>query len=324
MVSVMPFDRRWQTGVAPVRPISALVLAIAACAPTISPPAPPAEPGPIAKMHVTPAAAGGRQIMVGEMCPQVAAGRPAVQPLLMRTVQWSDNAGEVASTVERGSVPRFVVYGTDGGRAGVFDTMGLVDIAPAVTVASGAYAGASPCSYALTAKPADGSLATRAEDAHCAAVTSSCGLAVAAIEAPDEPPEVADYATGGACIAGDQLAVDIDGDGRVESFPLADVLDGIRGPAQEWVASQTASAACKPQFQLYDIKLIAPPETGTIPDPKSTVMMDVLGVVDLDGDGRKELVLALRFATVRSVVVYSAIDTPLRLTMVGEAASLPR
>jgi len=324
MVSVMPFDRHRQAGVAPVCLISAIATGLVACAPTVTPPAPPAEPGPIAKMHVTPAAAGGRQVVVGELCPQIAAGRPAVQPLIMRTVQWSDNAGEIAATVERGSVPRFVVYGTDGGRAGVFDTMGLVDIAPAVTVASGAYAGSSPCSYALSAKPADNSLATRGDDPKCKLVTADCGLAVATIEAPDEPPDVADYAIGGACVSGDQLAVDIDGDGRMESFPLAEVLDGIRGPAQEWVAAPTAAAACKPQFQLYDLKLVAAPESGTVPDPKSTVMMDVLGVVDLDGDGRKELVLALRFATVRSIVVYSAIDTPLRLTMVGEAASLPR
>ncbi|HEY1555677.1 MAG TPA: hypothetical protein VGF94_12655 [Kofleriaceae bacterium] len=288
------------------------------------PPAPPAEPEPVAKLHVTPAAAGGRQIMVGEMCPQAAAGRPAVQPLIMRTVQWTDAATEVAATVERGSVPRFVVYGTDGGRAGVFDTMGLVDIGPGLTVASGAYAGASPCTYALASKPADGAIATRAEDPKCGPITGGCGLAVGAIQPPDEPPESDTYATGGACISGDQLAVDIDGDGRVESFPLSGVLDGIRGPANEWAAAQTAAAACKPQFQLYDVKLVAAPETGTVPDPKSTVMMDVLGVVDLDGDGRKELVLALRFATVRSIVVYSATETPLRLALVGEAASLPR
>ena len=47
----------------------------------------------------------------------------------------------------------------------------------------------------------------------------------------------------------------------------------------------------------------------------------LLGVVDLDGDGRKEIVLALRFPTVRTIVVYSATSSPQRLELVGEAQS---
>ena len=37
-------------------------------------------------------------------------------------------ADRVAATVERGSVPRFVVFGVDGKPAGVFDTLGLVEV----------------------------------------------------------------------------------------------------------------------------------------------------------------------------------------------------
>ena len=44
-------------------------------------------------------------------------------------------------------------------------------------------------------------------------------------------------------------------------------------------------------------------------------------LVDLDGGSRKELVLALRFPTVRTVVVYSAPSSPERLELVGEAQS---
>jgi hypothetical protein len=46
--------------------------------------------------------------------------------------------------------------------------------------------------------------------------------------------------------------------------------------------------------------------------------MDLLGVLDLDGDGRKELVIALRFATVRSIVVYTATQSAERLELAGE------
>jgi hypothetical protein len=53
-------------------------------------------------------------------------------------------------------------------------------------------------------------------------------------------------------------------------------------------------------------------------------MLDLLGVIDLDGDGRKELVIALRFPTVRTVVVYSARSSPQRLELVGEAQSFQK
>ncbi|HUJ60965.1 MAG TPA: hypothetical protein VLX92_20820 [Kofleriaceae bacterium] len=300
---------------------------IAGCGSPLKPPsAPPAEPEPIAKPRLTPQKAGpaGREIVVGEMCPQGAGGRPAVAPLIMRGVQWTDSVAEVSATVERGGVPRFGVFGTDGKLAGAFDTLGMVDVGINVPVASGTYVGAPPCTYEVAAKPAAGQLATRAEDPKCAPATGGCGLAVGELEHPDEPPDVPQFQVGGACLSGDSLAVDIDNDGRPESFPLHDVLDGIRGPAQEWPAAPTAAATCTPHFQLYDIKLAPEPDPGKPVDAKAVVMMDVLGVVDLDGDGRREVVLALRFPTVRSVVVYSSIDSPERLELVGEATSFPR
>src|SRR5437879_900483 len=120
MVHAMAFDRAARRCVAPLALISA-------CGPTVKPPSPPAEPTPFARSGPTPISAGGRHVVVGEMCPQGAAGRPAVAPLIMRGVQWIDNAAEVGATVERGSVPRFVVFGVDGKMAGAFDTVGIVD-----------------------------------------------------------------------------------------------------------------------------------------------------------------------------------------------------
>ncbi len=297
---------------------AAIAFVFFACGPTVKPPLPPPDPGPVAKVErPRPNVGPGRHVVVGEMCPQGAGGRPAVAPLVMRTLSWTDSADEVGAAVERGSVPRFSVFGTDGKLAGAFDTLGLVEIAGEAPVASGTYTGASPCTYDAGAKV--GSTTTRAEEPKCGQATGGCGLAVGDVSRPGEPPDMAPFATGGACLMGDQIAVDIDGDGRIESFPIAGVLDGIRGPAQEWTASPTATATCKPQFQLYDIKLAAEAEGGKGIDQKSVVSMDVLGVVDLDGDGRKELVLALRFPTVRSIVVYTAAQSAERLELAGEA-----
>ena len=72
------------------------------------------------------------------------------------------------------------------------------------------------------------------------------------------------------------------------------------------------------------MKLALPPEPGKPVDTKSIVVLDVLGVVDLDGDGLKELVLALRFPTIRTVVVYAPTGSAQRLELVGEGQSFPR
>ena len=42
-------------------------------------------------------------------------------------------------------------------------------------------------------------------------------------------------------------------------------------------------------------------------------------MLDLDGDGRRELVLAYRYADHRTWAVYSAAGSPVRLELVGEA-----
>jgi hypothetical protein len=262
-------------------------------------------------------APSGRQIMVGEMCPQGAAGRPGVAPLILRTIGWTDNANEVDGVIERGGVPRFAVLGLDGKTAGVFDTVGLAEVGARQQIASGTYVGAPPCSTDV------GKDVPRKDDPKCTQATNGCGLAVGEVTRPDDPPHTPSFVTGGICLSGDALAVDIDGDGVVESFPLAGVLDGSRGPAAEWSAAPTAGAACKPTFQLYGIRLVPEPDPGKKVDEKSVVILDVLGVVDLDGDGRREIVMALRFPTVRSIVVYSAAGSAQRLGLAGEATSFP-
>lgn len=257
-------------------------------------------------------------MLVGELCLQGAAGRPAVAPLLLHTLQWIDAAAEVSGTVERGAAPRFVAFGVDGKSAGLFDTAGLADLPLGQSVAVGTYVGSGPCT-------SDAGQGQRSDDAKCAAATAGCGLAVAELARPGgpagEPPDAREFATGGGCVSGDALGVDIDGDGAVEWFALAQALDGIRSPAQEWTAIQGTRPPCAPRFALYDVKLTPPAEAGKPPDARATVMLDLLGVLDLDGDGRKELVIALRFPTVRTVVVYSANQSAQRLELAGEVQS---
>jgi len=294
-----------------------------ACGPSVKPPSPPAEPEPISQgAPTTKVDPSGRRVVVGEMCPQGAGGRPAVAPLIMRGVGWSDTTTEVAATVERGQVPRFFVFGVDGKPAGTFEALGMVEVGIAQPVATGTYVGASPCTYG-------GSKATdaRAEDPRCGHATSGCGIAVGEITAPDDPPHASNFTTGGACISGNDLVVDIDGDGKLEAFPITGALDGIRAPAAEWTASPTAAplaaADCKPTFQLYDMKLAPEPRPGKPPE-KGLVVVDVLGVIDLDADGRRELILAMRFPTVRSIVVYTATANAQRLELAGEATGLAK
>jgi hypothetical protein len=288
------------------------------CGPVVRPDMPPNEPGPVAKIEPlkTPKVRG-RQLVVGEMCPQGAGGRPAVAPLVMRTVSWTDNANEVTAAVERGSVPRFIVYGVDGKIAGRFDTLGLAEISPTQAVASGTYVGASAC----TSEDAKGG---RIEEPKCGHATLGCGLAIGELGRPDDPPDMTNVATSGACLQGDAIAVDIDGDKVMEQFPLSGVLDGIRSPSKEWSAAPVIGAKCTPSFTIYDVKIVPHLEPGKGKAQDHIVGLDLYGVVDLDADGRMELVLALKFPTVRTIAVYSASASPQRLELVGEGQSFPR
>lgn len=313
----MRYDHGSRGRVAPLGREMWLALLLSACGPTVKPPSPPPEPQPItAQARPGKVDATARRVLVGEMCPQGAGGRPAIAPLVMRGVGWTDAPGEVAATVERGSVPRFSVFGVDGKIAGTFDTLGLVEVGIAQPVATGTYIGASPCTYG-GAKSAD----TRAEDPKCTPATRGCGIAVGEVTSPDEPPSSTSFTTGGACMTGNELQVDIDGDGTVESFPISGALDGIRAPAAEWTASPTAApaaTACTPTFQVYGLKLAPEARPGKPPE-KGLVVVDVLGVIDLDNDGRRELVLGMKFPTVRSIVVYTPTANAQRLELAGEA-----
>jgi hypothetical protein len=290
-------------------------LLIFACGPTVRPDGPAADdsvapPAPLADTRVF---ASGRPMLLGEMCPEAAAGRPGVAPLLLRGIGWSDAPDAVSEPIERGTASRFAVLGYDGKRVGVFESVGAADAGLPQDVAAGTYLGASPCTR-------DTGGGHRTEDLGCNKAMRGCGLALAEVGRDEPPPTIE---PGGACMAGDLLVVDIDGDGRNEAFPIAAFLDGVRAPADEVGAAPVAAATCTMRFSVYGLKLAPGTEPGAPVDPKYQVDVDVLGVADLDGDGRRELAIALRYPDSRTVVLYSATTSAGRLDRVGEAVAWP-
>jgi hypothetical protein len=248
------------------------------------------------------------------MCPDVAGGRPAVLPLLVRRVGWLSGPDEVTAPIERGEARQFSVLGWDARRAGLFTVVGLSTLGPDQRAAVGSYAGASPC---LGAAGADG---TREVYEVCVDAQAHCGLAVAELETEArtlaEARDPLEVTTGGACVSEDRLLVDIDGDGRVEAYDVASFLDPVRAPAEEVTQAARGEADCAPRFA---VRHALPPG-----DPKHFRGMDVVGVLDLDADGRQELVLAYHYSDRRTWAVYAAQDTPARLELVGEAMTWPR
>jgi hypothetical protein len=97
---------------------------------------------------------------------------------------------------------------------------------------------------------------------------------------------------------------------------VAQFLDPVREPADEVSSVARGSQACDPAF---GVRHALPPG-----DPKHWGGLDVVGVVDLDDDGRFEVIAAYHYADRRTWAIYSALDTAARLDLVGEALPWPR
>ncbi len=245
-----------------------------------------------------------RQALIGEMCPERGAGRPALALLVARQVGWSADPGELDTLAARVGARPFAVLAQSGTRAGVFDAVGPVDLGTEAPALTGGYAGKSPC------EDPDAAVVAACKDAH-----AGCGLAVASL-APDGVDEAPPVRVGAACAVdeGKTLRVDIDGDGNPESFAIAGFLDELKAPASEVAATGAAAAKgeCTPRFSL--------PGLVRGKDAKAFRALDLVGVVDLDEDGRFELVLQYRYAKVRTWAIYSADQTARRLALVAEVA----
>jgi hypothetical protein len=271
-------------------------------------PAGPAGPPPEGEVA---GGLSGRPVLVGEMCPTAASGRPAIRPLFVRRERWRDEAAALISPVERREARQFSVLGWDGRRAGLFSVAGSAETDHGAA-AIGAYAGHSPCEKRRGAGPG-------VQEPDCEAVVRGCGLAAAVLEPAggfqsrpaEEDPDPAAFETGGACIAGGNLVVDIDRDGKPEAYPVAGFASATGAGSEAVVSVAGGGAACTPRFAFRGAS--APGAGG----------MDVLGVVDLDGDGRQEIVVSLRAGGRQVWALYSARESSARLERVAVATPWP-
>ncbi len=248
------------------------------------------------------------------MCPTAAKGRAAVLPMFLRAADWETAAEAVSRPIEAARARQFSVLAWDGRRAGVFAVAGAAELGMAQRVALGGYAGASPC----TEPPQTGR--ERRVIAECKQHRAGCGLALAVLEPPThEAPPLAeasrpmDVAIGGACVVDGKLLSDIDGDGRLEAYPTAAFRSASGGLADEVVATELGGATCLPQFAIAGLA------AGQADDG-----MSLLGVLDIDGDGRHELIVSYLAGEASTWAIYSPLDTPGRLDRVAEATSWPR
>jgi hypothetical protein len=286
---------------------------VAACHPKVPHgPGPEPDPGMVVAPQKKVAAPPAREVLIGEMCPQAADGRPAVLPVAARRLAWTDDAAEVAAPIERSAARQFIVFRWDGARAGLFSVAGSSDLGLERLAAIGAYAGSSPCT---SGKDAD------ELDADCVAAQSQCGLAVALIggaagAAPyGEDPEPTELPVGGGCSADGLLVVDVDGDGETEAFPAAGFVDAVRHPTEEVEAVPRRGARCEPHFAVRHLLAPDAPHWGGL---------DLLGVIDVDGDGRREVLLSYHYAERRTWAVYTASGAAGRLELAAESVPWPR
>jgi len=290
-----------------------LASSLVACRPSFQAPGAPGEaPTDTPVAHRLRANPNGHGALLGELCPDGGDGRPALAPLAVRTVSWSTDRADLEAPIARGQAAQFAVLAIDGQRIGRFSVIGADDGPTALAV--GSYVGGPPCNR--------GGAIQGTLDAQCVQARRGCGLAVATLGAAggmldDEDPPVP--VVGGACRDGGDLAIDIDGDGTPERFPLERFLDEGRAPSEEITAAAALASTCTPTFSLLGLAM-AVDAAGDVPDPRLKVDLDVLGVIDVDGDGRREVVIGLRYAEKRSVAVYGAVTSSARLELVGELA----
>ncbi len=301
----------------------AILAVLAGCGPRNAPRGPGVEP---AEPAAATAAPGGRQIprakapitetLIGEMCPSGAHGRPAVMPIFVRTLSWSADESDAGAAVRDGRARMFSVFGWDGSRAGVLSVAGSTDVQLGRPVAIGSYVGRPPC--------VPGGAKDSTPDPACHFAQTDCGLAVAPLEAAGgfgarpfgEEPAPLQLDTGGACVVDGLLVVDIDGDDHPEAYRVEDFRGPVRAPTDEVSAVNRTAPSCKPAFAMQNV---LPPG-----DPKHWRGLDVVGVLDLDGDGRRELVLCYHYSDRRTWAIYTADETPTRLELVGESTPWPR
>ncbi len=237
--------------------------------------------------------------VVGEVCFDATQGEPYLVP-------YFSSGPDSWAAVGQASSRAFTVFALDGRRDGVFHLDDPVATDPP-DKAHGRYDGwpaYGPC--VIAKKELRRGQVTTFSDASC----RGCGLGVAQTEGGDDNKDgVRDIAA--ACVEKRTLIVDIDGDGKNEAFPLDMLFDS--GTAAESLDGAAAGAfKCEMRFAVWQ----GTPSTTKVDE----TYVDILGVADFDGDGRREIVIAIRSPKGRTVATYRAASGAIRLDRVAAAA----
>ncbi len=249
---------------------------------------------------VAEAAAQGPNLILGWYCPDSAAGRPGVVPLLAKTPSWTAAFEVLERAIRAREVKRFHVLGFQGTNSGTLSVAGAAT-SGGVALAIGSYQGAEPCDVL------DSLGKVRETDSTCQAATGGCALAVGMLEPAggfsarpyDEDPEAVSFRVGGACEVGGNLVVDVDGDSRGERFSLSEVL-ASRVPV-ELPLQDEGGRVCEPSF------------AAMVGEGEPALLR--IGVLDLDEYGRPEVLYRLG----DEFLVFGAPNSPARMELVGRA-----
>ncbi len=286
--------------------LSVAAIATTGCAPRTALPRPPprdatpVEAGPLpAAMPVPPQ---GPRYLVGEVCLNMHLSRAHLFPRFLVQRNWWSSVVEVVRAPLIEAPQRFTVLGFEGARRGSLVT--AIDEAAAEPMGFvGKFNDSGRGACTLDRPGEDGE---DVADWLCAAA-GGCSLAVAVVADPSRP--AIEIAVAESCLVKGRLIADVDGDGRDEAFALAAFLEGATA-AKEVRGERRGADGCERQFAWHG---------------RGKTSIDVLGIADIDADGRRELLIAIRAGSSRTVAVYQANQdgTGLDLVAVTPATAWP-
>lgn len=241
----------------------------------------------------------GPSILLGWYCPTGAAGRPSVEPVLARDPSWTVDAQVLARAIGARRVKSLTVMGYAGRRSGSFAVAGAATTG-GTSVAVGSFLGSSPC------ETVDSLGRVTARDERCVQTTRECSLAVGLLEDAggfearpyEEDPKLGKTSPGVACEIGNDLVLDVDGDGAPERFDLGGLVSS-HVPV-ELPLVEDGGRVCERSYASMEIAGSA---------------LWRAGVIDLDGDGRPEVL----YRRGSELFVYGAPNSPGRMELQGRA-----
>ena len=211
---------------------------------------------------------------------------------------WGADAKSLQAAVAARRAKRFSVMAWDGHRAGSFSVAGAAR-SGGRELAVGSYLGAPPCA------PASSSTGTPSiEDEICVRELAGCALAIGDLEPPggfqsrpyEEDPDTRIYVAGAACEVGDELVVDMDGDGESEHFSIAGLRSAQDAPSELGYLGDS-EASCRADFA----------------QPVADGALTRVATIDLNGDGRPELM----YRRGSEFLLYGAPNNPARLELLA-------